>query len=117
FPTSAGLAAMVAAVTAAAPWLARRWRRGGWVAVLGLATARFLATPASSETLSAVLLGWLAGAAAVVVFGGPWRRPRGRMVAAGLADVGVPLVRLEQASVDARGSTPYFAVDAAGTRL
>ena len=39
------------------------------------------------------------------------------MVAAGLADVGVPLVRLEQASVDARGSTPYFAVDAAGTRL
>jgi undecaprenyl-diphosphatase len=117
FPTSAGLAGVVAATTAVAPWLARRWRRVGWVAVLGLATARFLATPASSETVSAVLLGWLAGAAAVVVFGGPSRRPRGGTVAAGLAAVGVPLARLEQASVDARGSTPYFAVDAAGARL
>ena len=117
FPTTAGLAAMVATTTAAAPWLARRWRRVGWVAVLGLATARFLATPASWETLAAVLLGWLAGAAAVVVFGGPWRRPRGRTVAAGLANVGVPLARLEQANLDARGSTPYFAVTPTGARL
>jgi undecaprenyl-diphosphatase len=38
-------------------------------------------------------------------------------VAAGLADVGVPLARLEQASLDARGSTPYFAVTATGARL
>ena len=29
-------------------------------------------------------------------------------MAAGLASVGVPLARLEQASLDARGSTPYF---------
>jgi glycosyltransferase 2 family protein len=117
FPTSAGLAAMVAAMTAAAPWLGRRWRRLGWVAVFGLAIARFLATPASLETLAAVLLGWLGGAAAVVVFGGPWRRPRGQAVAGGLAAVGVPLARLEQASLDARGSTPYFASSASGDRL
>jgi undecaprenyl-diphosphatase len=117
FPTAAGLAAVTAVVTAAAPWLARGWRRAGWLAVFGLAVTRFVATPASFEAVAAVLVGWLAGAAAVVVFGGPWRRPRGRAVVAGMADAGVPLVRLEQAQVDARGSTPYFGYDADGTRL
>jgi undecaprenyl-diphosphatase len=117
FPSAIGLAALSAAATAAAPWLSRRWRRLCWIALLGLAIARFLATPASSATLAALLLGWLAGAAAVVAFGGPWRRPRGRAVASGLAAAGVPVVRLEQASLDARGSTPYFGVDPAGARV
>ena len=117
FPTAAGLAAISAAVTAAAPWLPRGWRRLGWIMVFGLAIERFLATPASLESLAAVLIGWVAGAAAVVAFGGPWRRPRGHAVAAGLADVGVPLVRLEQASLDARGSTPYFGETVDGARL
>jgi undecaprenyl-diphosphatase len=117
FPSAAGLAAASAAATAAAPWLDRRWRHACWAAVLGLAVARFLATPASFDTLAALLLGWLVGAAAVVVLGGPWRRPRGRAVAASLAAVGVPLARLEQASVDARGSTPYFGEDTGGRRL
>jgi glycosyltransferase 2 family protein len=117
FPSAAGLAAAGAAATAAAPWLARRWRHACWAAVLGLAVARFLATPASFDTLAALLLGWLVGAAAVVALGGPWRRPRGRAVAVGLAAVGAPLVRLEQASVDARGSTPYFGVGTGGKRL
>ena len=117
FPTAAGLAAAAAATTAAAPWLARGWRQLCWTAVFGLATVLFLATPASFDPLEAVLLGWLAGAAAVVVFGGPSRRPRGGAVVAGLAAVGVPVVRLEQASVDARGSTPYFGETADGERL
>ena len=117
FPTTAGLAAFSAATTAAAPWLARWWRQAAWAAVLGMGTARFLSTPASLDPLAAVLFGWLAGAAAVVAFGGPWRRPRGRSVAAGLAAVGVPLARLEQASLDARGSTPYFGETTAGDRL
>ena len=117
FPSAAGLAAISAAVTAAAPWLPRGWRRASWVMVLGLAVERFLATPASLESVGAVLLGWVAGAAAVVAFGGPWRRPRGHAVVTGLAAVGVPLVRLEQASLDARGSTPYFGETVDGTRL
>jgi len=117
FPTNPGLAATTAAVTAAAPWLARGWRRASWAAVIGLATARFLATPASLDTLAALLIGWLAGAAAVVAFGGPWRRPRGTAVARGLKDVGIDLSKLEQASLDARGSTPYFAQDTIGDKL
>lgn len=117
FPSAPGLAAVSAAVTAAAPWLPRGWRQWSWVAVGGLTVTRFLSTPASLATLEAVLIGWLVGAAAVVALGGPWRRPRGHAVAAGLADVGVPLARLEQASLDARGSTPYFAETTAGARL
>ena len=35
----------------------------------------------------------------------------------GLAAVGVPLARLEQASLDARGSTPYFATGRDGSAL
>ncbi len=117
FPTAAGLAAISAGMTAAAPWLPRGWRRAGWVMVFGLAVERFLATPASVQSVAAVLIGWVAGAAAVVAFGGPWRRPRGHAVAAGLAEVGVPVARLEQASVDARGSTPYFGETVDGRRL
>jgi glycosyltransferase 2 family protein len=117
FPSAAGLGAASAAATAAAPWLGRGWRRATWAAVLGLAIARFLATPASLDAAAALLVGWLAGAVAIVVAGGPWRRPRGRAVAAGLAAVGVRLACLEQATVDARGSTPYFGVAAGGARL
>ncbi len=38
----------------------------------------------------------------------PSRRPTGQAIADGLAAVGYPLAELKQASVDARGSTPYF---------
>ena len=37
FPTAVGLGTVAAAVTAAAPWLSRRWRRIGWALVIALA--------------------------------------------------------------------------------
>jgi undecaprenyl-diphosphatase len=111
------LAAAAAMVTAAAPWVPRRWRRLGWALVVGLVLTRALATPIALSSLRAVLTGWVVGAAVVVALGGPARRPRGAAVADGMARVGVPLRRLEQASLDARGSTPYFAVARDGRRL
>jgi undecaprenyl-diphosphatase len=117
FPTSVGLGAVTAALTAAAPWLGRRARRIGWVLVIALALNHFLITPASFDTVRAVLCGWLAGAAALVVLGGPSRLPTLATVSAGLAGVGVPLAHLEQASVDARGSTPYFGATTDGHAL
>ena len=42
-------------LTAGAPWLSRRWRRWGWVAVVGLVVTRFLAAPMSFDSLEAVL--------------------------------------------------------------
>ena len=117
FPTSVGLGAVTAALTAAAPWLSRRARRIGWALVIALSLNHFLITPASFDTLRAVLCGWLAGAAALVMLGGPSRRPTLATVSAGLADVGVPLAHLEQANVDARGSTPYFGATTDGQSL
>ena len=52
-----------------------------------------------------------------MVLGGPSRRPTVATVSAGLAGVGVPLAHLEQASVDARGSTPYFGATTDGQAL
>jgi undecaprenyl-diphosphatase len=111
------LAILAAVVTAASPWIARRWRRAGWTAVVITTLTRFIGAPIEFDTLVAVLTGWTAGATAIVVLGAPSRRPSGESVAAGLASVGVPLARLEQASLDARGSTPYFATGRDGSSL
>ena len=112
-----GLAMLTAVVTAAAPWVARRWRRAGWTIVIITAFTRLLGAPIEFDTLVAVLAGWTAGAAVIVALGAPSRRPTGRSIADGLASVGVPLSRLEQASLDARGSTPYFATSRDGSAL
>jgi len=111
------LAMLAAVVTAASPWIARRWRRAGWTVVITATLTRFLGAPIEFDTLVAVLTGWTAGAAAIVMLGAPSRRPSGESIAAGLAAVGVPLARLEQASLDARGSTPYFATNRDGSSL
>ncbi len=115
--SAVGLAILAAIVTAAAPWISRRWRRAGWTVVILAMLTRFLGAPVEFDTLVAVLAGWTAGAAAIVLVGAPSRRPTGESIAAGLAAVGVPLARLEQASLDARGSTPYFATGRDGTAL
>jgi undecaprenyl-diphosphatase len=110
FPTTIGIAAVAALLTAAAPWLGRRSRRAGWALIIGLMVTRFLASPVSIDSLLAVVVGWFAGAAVLVVMGAPSRRPPVRAVVDGLASVGVRLQRLDPAGVDARGSTPYFGV-------
>jgi glycosyltransferase 2 family protein len=117
FPGTVGLAAATAVVTASAPWLRRRWRRIGWLLVVVITLSRLLIVPLSFASVRSVLVGWFTGCAVLVVFGGPSRRPRGAMVAAGLAAAGLPLARLEHAGVDARGSTPYFGIAADGRRL
>ena len=111
------IAAIAAILTAAAPWLGRHWRRSGWVLVLGMTVVGFVSSPVSFDPILGLLVGWLVGAGVLVVAGAPSRRPTQRAVGAGLAAVGVPLVQLDRAGVDARGSTPYFGVAADGSRL
>jgi len=100
---------VAAVITAAGPWVSRRWRRAGWTLVVILAITRFVGAPIAFDALVAVLTGWVAGSATTVLLGAPSRRPSAAAISAGLASVGVRLSRLEPASVDARGSTPYFA--------
>jgi undecaprenyl-diphosphatase len=117
FPSEVGIAVITALLTAAAPWLSRRWRRAGWFLVIGLVVIRFIATPVSFDSLEAALVGWMIGAAVLVLMGAPSRRPTNEAVIDGLAGVGLGLQRLERAGVDARGSTPYFGVGADDERL
>ena len=117
FPTAAGLAQTAAIVTAAAPWLTRRWRRVAWALVVLSTMSRFLTAPLSFDSVVAVLSGWTAGSVALVALGAPVRRPTIDQVRAGMRAVGVPLADLAQAGVDARGSTPYFGTTDDGERL
>lgn len=115
---SAGaVAALVAVVTASAPWVPRSWRRIGWALTMAVAVVHFVESPVALDTLLAILAGWATGAAVIVFLGGPSQRPTGEGIARGLAAVGQPLAKLEQASLDARGSTPYFATAADGSKL
>jgi undecaprenyl-diphosphatase len=100
-----GLAATVASV---GPWLPRRWRQVGWFTVLAVAVVYAIGHPVSFDTSLALLSGWVAGSLVTVVAGSPSHRPSVRAITEGLAAVGLPLIRLDPASVDARGSTPYF---------
>jgi len=117
FPSTAGLAAIAALLTAAAPWLDHRTRRLGWTLVLALMTAAFVASPVSFDPMLALAVGWLSGAVVLIAAGTPSRRPSAQAVIDGLSAVGVPVVRLDPAGVDARGSTPYFGVEADGSKL
>jgi hypothetical protein len=111
------LAALVAVVAAVAPWASRRWRRLAWAGIVASALTLFTTRPVAFDIPLAVLAGWVAGTAAVVLTGSPSHRPTGTAIAAGMAAVGVPLARLEQVSLDARGSTPYLGVAADGRKL
>jgi hypothetical protein len=111
------LAVAAAVATAAGPWVGRSWRRLAWGVVIAVVVARTLVSPVGFDSLRALLVGWFAGALAVVAVGTPPRRPRGTAIAAGLRAVGVPVRRLEQASLDARGSTPWFGEGTDGRRL
>jgi undecaprenyl-diphosphatase len=118
-PTATQLLVAITAgvATAAAPWVGRAWRRWAWVVVFGVMFGRVLVPPVDLTSLRALLAGWLGGALAVVILGTPPRRARAAAIAGGLADVGVPVTRIDQASLDARGSTPYFADARDGRRL
>jgi undecaprenyl-diphosphatase len=115
--TATGLAVVTAFVTTASPWAARRWRHLAWTLVFLLGITQFVAAPLSFTSLIAILAGWTAGAAAVVAFGAPSRRPTQQAIADGMAAVGEPLAHIEPLSVDARGSTPYIATGTDGRGL
>ena len=59
FPSSSGVAVVTAVLTAAAPWLSRRWRRIGWLLVIGVILTRFLSSPVSYDSLRTALVGWV----------------------------------------------------------
>jgi undecaprenyl-diphosphatase len=108
----------VAFFSALAPWLTRRWRLAAWILIGLYVVVRMISafTPPVDEFL-AIGLAYAVGAAVLVVFGEPDRRPQGGDVVSALARSGIELSELRRAGVDARGSTPYFAKTATGEGL
>jgi undecaprenyl-diphosphatase len=81
-----------------------------------MVVSRFLTAPSSFDSVKPALIGWVVGTAVLVIFGAPSRRPSVESIKTGLARSGLDLESLKAASVDARGSTPYFGAAADGTR-
>ncbi len=95
FPSLPYLAAVAAAATLGKPWLSRSWRRSCDWGVVVLAGAMVLAgTAGVPEVALAVAAGAAAGAAVLVVFGAPNRRPAPATVAESLREAGLPVTAL-----------------------
>jgi glycosyltransferase 2 family protein len=117
YPSSAYLAGIAAAVTVIAPSLPRRWRRWAWAALALVALGRVVSgTGLAVDLVAALAAGWAVGLGVLLAFGVRDRRPSAAQVRAALGLSGLPVSDLRPASVDARGSTPYFATFADGSR-
>jgi undecaprenyl-diphosphatase len=112
------LVALTAFFSAIVPYLNRKSKRFGWITILLLAVTQMLShlQPPTDEFL-AIGIAYAIGAAVLLVFGEPNRRPRGKRVVEALERSGISLVSLKRAGVDARGSVPWFAETASGQGL
>ncbi len=112
------VAALTAAITAATPWLSRRWQRVSWAALTFLIIVRLtLGSNLPAELVLALSIGVAVGSGILFVVGSPNRQPSGEEIVATLRRSGVDVARLDAAQVDARGSTPYFVETVDGSRV
>jgi len=111
-------AAAVAGLVAAAPWLTRPWRRMAWATLWLISLVRLITGTASPvEVVLAFAAGITVGAGVLVLLGAPDRRIGPQGIAAALGSAGLPVARVDQAPVEAKGSRPFFAVAADGEPL
>lgn len=107
FPSATYLAALVAVLVTASPWMRQRWRRAGWVLIALVTLARVLtATEVPLRVGVLVALGAAAGSLTLVVFGGPRRRVDPDTVAAALRSIGQPVRALSP--ISDHGGVPTF---------
>ena len=113
-----GLAQMAAVFIALGPFVTRRWRRAGVVTISVMFVVRLLVSVRlPAEVFVSIPLGAFCGAAVLFALGRPDRRPTLPAIRSALANAGLPVAEVHAASVDARGSTPYFATTEDGTGL
>jgi undecaprenyl-diphosphatase len=106
-----GFAQFAAAFVVLGPFVSKRWRRAGAISLTVLVLLRFLVGYyLPGNVIVSIPLGAAVGAAVLLVFGRPDRRPTIAAIAQALASAGLAVRDLRAAKVDARGSTPYFAV-------
>ena len=116
FPSPTYLAAVAAAAIVGKPWLTGAWRRATDRALLFLVVTMLIAgTSGLAELLLAVTTGCLAGAAVLVAFGAPNRRPSPLAVADGLRRSGLDVTGLVLERAVGGRSQLYRATLADGT--
>jgi undecaprenyl-diphosphatase len=112
------VAAIAAAISAAAPWMTRRWERVAWASLGLMVIVRLvLGSNLPAELVLALSLGAAAGAGVLFAFGSPSRQPTGLEIVETLRRSGIAPKRISAANVDARGSTPYFVTTVDGDRI
>jgi glycosyltransferase 2 family protein len=117
FPSSWYVAQAVAVVTAAAPWMTRRWRQAAWLAVSAVVVLRLAV--GSTPTLDVVLalgVGTVVGSLALMLFGSPNPEPQPDELAEALHRTGhdpAAVVRTH----DRTASPTYQVTDGDGRRL
>ncbi len=114
-----GHSAVAAALaTAAAPYLTRRGRRVAWALAWTVALARvYVGAHLPLDVVGGVALGWAIGSLVHWVVGVPARDVPAARVEAVLRRFGLPVTGVVTASVRARSSQPFEAVDGDGRRL
>ena len=115
---SVGLAQLAAVFVVLGPFVSRRWRRAGACLLAVLFLARILVTVRLPiELFLSLPVGALCGAATLLAFGRPERRPTSVAIRDALVAAGLDVVDVAPASVDARGSQPSVATLADDSRV
>jgi uncharacterized protein (TIRG00374 family) len=118
FPPVSWLAGLAAIVSVAAGELSRRWRQAAWwltggAAVVEVIIGGFLPV----DAVVAAALGITVGAAILLIFGEPPRRPTAAQVAAALQECGVEVSVLTELMPAPGGAAAYRAVTPSGKTL
>jgi undecaprenyl-diphosphatase len=98
FPSMVYIAAMVAGFSILTPWLDRRWRKAGWLALaIFLATRLIDGLLVPIDALLITAIAYAIGAGILLMVGSPDRRPRGTDVAATLQRQGFDVASISMA--------------------
>jgi undecaprenyl-diphosphatase len=115
---SGHVAVAAALATAAGPHLPRPARRAAWVIVAMVAVGRmYVGAHLPMDVVGGAALGWAVGALTHLIWGAPGHRPSVREIRASFARAGFGPVAVRPASVDARGSIPFFVTTDDGDEL
>ena len=110
FPSLTFVAGVAAATVVGKPWLSRSWKRASDLALLGLIVAMAIAGSGGvPELILACGAGACMGAAVLIAFGSPNRRPAPSVVAAALGAAGLDLRELALERVEGGRSQLYRA--------
>jgi len=116
--SSLSVAQLAADFVVLGPFVGRRWRQAGALTLLVVVVLRIIvAVQLPAHVFVALPFGAAIGAGVLLAFGRPDRRPTPAAIATALSDAGIAVATLEPATVDARGSRPYFGVLDDGSRI